>query len=102
MPPCQNVLKLKIRRTNFITQIIKNCDKNLIEFDEPCNHGWFQDGNQYNIRFFEGQQFPDDVPDNIFEDIDECDATDDELGFETDMSESDEEIHDTDFGDFGY
>lgn len=54
------MLKKKIQRTNLITRIFKNCDKNLIEFESPSEHGWYPDGNHFEIEFFDGDQFPND------------------------------------------
>lgn len=61
MPPCLRVLQKKIQRTNLIARIFKECDKNLIEYENPCEHGWYQNGNHFCIEFFDGDQFPNEV-----------------------------------------
>lgn len=61
MPPCQKVLRNKIKRTNYITRLIKNADKNFVEEQDPCINGWFKNGCQFDIEFFHGDQCPENL-----------------------------------------
>jgi hypothetical protein len=70
MPPSQVVLKNKIERTNYLSRLLKNSTLNNVDIDDPGQHGWIIEEDQFVIDFFNGPQYPE-----FF--IDNCDATDD-------------------------
>lgn len=61
MPPCQKVLRNKIKRTNHITRLIKNADKHFVEEQNPCDNGWIKNENRYDIDFYDGDQCPESI-----------------------------------------
>lgn len=59
MPPCRNVLKNKIERTQYLSQMIKNASLNHI--GDPTK-GWIIDENgDMEINYFTGNPFPDSI-----------------------------------------
>ena len=61
LPPCQSVLKQKIRCSNYIASIWKNANKPVPTKLKPEDSGWrFQDGI-YTFQWFEGDQIPKDI-----------------------------------------
>lgn len=70
MPPCKSVLLNKIKRTNFLSQMIKNSFADKIS--SPSS-GWFiNENNELEIEYFTGDPFPEVITsmesDNISED----------------------------------
>lgn len=61
----------------------------MIEFENPIEHGWDQSGNHYEIQFFDGKQFPDNVADLEIDPIEYNEDNEEMIDDETD--ESDEE-----------
>lgn len=39
--------------------MIKSCDKNMINFEDPASHGWCKSKNTYTLEFYTGPQFPE-------------------------------------------
>lgn len=59
LPPCSPVLHNKMKRSNYIASMFKNCSQNFILLDSPENHGYTKnESNQFEIEFFSGPQYP--------------------------------------------
>jgi hypothetical protein len=71
MPPCQRVVVNKIKRTNYLTRLIKNADRNFIEDIDPSDHGWIKLQNKIEIQFYDGNQFPENLASRAVDEIDE-------------------------------
>lgn len=99
MPPCRPVLINKVKRANYISQMIKTCHKNLIPLDFPDLHGWVLSDNQFVIEYFNGLRFPDSIADeDKAREIEENEDSDmsDEEEYNLDFDKSDIIFSDTD------
>jgi hypothetical protein len=64
MPPCQNVLKNKVKRANFVTSMWKRSHlKDPIGQMKPERWGWIVEDGKYEIAWFEGDQVPHEIGD---------------------------------------
>ena len=49
LPPCQNVLRQHMKRSNQQTYIWRKSLENFVSEDSPVNHGWFINNDQLDI-----------------------------------------------------
>lgn len=73
IPPCKDVLLLKIKRINQVCAIWRYACSEQPNFYKPLEHGWSQDGIKYTIQWFTGPRCPPNLDDIIEQDNDECD-----------------------------
>lgn len=59
MPPSKKVLENKIKRTNYLSRLLKNASTNNLDLDNPEQHGWLIEQDEYVLDFFSGPQYPD-------------------------------------------
>ena len=88
LPPCQSVLSNKVRRCNFIAHTWKNAHKSNTTSMQPENNGWHLLDQNYSITWFEGDQMPQIISNDV-----------DQIGNESDLddwSESSSEESDCD------
>lgn len=92
MPPCQRVLRNKIKRANYITGIVKNAVENELNFGDPSKQGWrlMNDKDEYEVCYFDGAQYPEIKSDDIFDNLEETEDFDMEM-ISINDSEDDEE-----------
>ena len=63
---------------------------------DPCQSGWKQDDDQYHIRWFEGNQMPKDIEQNISS-VDEQEIGEDHVDeFALGRSDSDKSEYESD------
>ena len=63
-PPCSKILHQHILRTNYISYMWKDSTIPKLEkvnMKSPTNSGWKEEGGSYNIRWFEGEQYPESI-----------------------------------------
>ena len=97
LPPSKSVLAEKVKRTNYVTMIWKNADKaNPYPEISPTQSGWILDDGQYRILWFEGDQMPKDVAQNVSELIDNNNNDEEDMVLqeqESDDSDSDDDTN---------
>lgn len=71
----------KIKRTNYLVRLIKNADKNFNEEGDPGVNGWTLNGSKFEINFFDGEQFPENIGAYV------SDITETDTESETDIGE---------------
>lgn len=71
IPPCKNVLLLKVKRMNQICSIWNNATQNEPTFYDPLENGWSFNNNKFSPIWFDGPQAPACLNDIILPDTDE-------------------------------
>ena len=61
LPPCQNVLRQHMKRSNYQTYIWRKSRENFVSEDSPVNHGWFINNDQLDILWMTCKPAPDEV-----------------------------------------
>ncbi|XP_031341089.1 uncharacterized protein LOC116169200 [Photinus pyralis] len=69
LPPCSDVLLMKIKRVNQVCGIWRHATQRSPKFYLPENHGWIIDNNLYTLRWYAGPQFPEKLEDILTKDI---------------------------------
>lgn len=90
----------KIKRTNYVSKMIKNSSQNNICFPDVTDHGWQNINGEYLIEFFSGPSYPENVVEFLKNDhenkTDDEEEEDTEPEYETD---SDSDFGNTDIDD---
>ena len=72
LPPCMKVLEQKVKRANYISYMWKHAHlANPTKDLNPCESGWLLVDDRYALKWFEGEQIPQNVAvsidDNFFD-----------------------------------
>ena len=70
LPPCQSVLKLHIRRANFVACLWKKSSEPIIDVQPVYEHGWYEDNS---VQWID-KPFPESVEDIMFDEAFEEDT----------------------------
>lgn len=64
-PPCQNVLREKIKRTKFVYLMWSNLDSAHPPTLLPENYGWVLSEGSYKIKWHTGKMVPENLEDIV-------------------------------------
>lgn len=92
MPPCRDVLLNKMKRTNYLAEIIKHSTENIIKTPKE---GWIMnENNEMEIEYFACSPYPEDIANIMI-----ADDTDEEDSNIHVSSSDDDESYSDDFED---
>ncbi|MCG7875152.1 MAG: hypothetical protein N0C90_02335 [Candidatus Thiodiazotropha endolucinida] len=90
LPPSKPVLHQKILRTNFVAYVWKNADKSVPQELNPTECGWISKDGRYRIKWFDGEQIPDNVG-RVIDETSGDEESDDEYRYSLVSDESDDD-----------
>lgn len=96
MPPCKSTLLNKIKRTNKIARIIKQCSLNEIDLPNGNNDGWsLGENGTFCIEYYLGNPYPDHFACNEMSDPENDDYVqiDDNIEVNNSSDESDNDFN---------
>ena len=91
-PPCFGVLYQHILRTRFIAALWSN----QMELPSPLDFGWEINDNMFEIKWFDGEQYPANIDIAAGDTSSDDENRDDELQYESDDDESADDDDETD------
>lgn len=69
MPPCKSVLLNKIKRTNFLANMVKSSSKTTMDLN-ALECGWIMNAdNELEIEYFNGNPYPETITDMASGDV---------------------------------
>ena len=90
IPPCEREVAAHIECVSFVSRMLANADKPIIQQHPSVDDGWELVEDQYKPIWFQGDQ----LPDSLFPDEEElADADDDEVLAQSSSDEEDVEGH---------
>ena len=93
LPPCKNVLQLKIARSNYVCYLWKHAHQyNPAPDINPLDCGWELNAGKFSMKWYDGEQMPESVSGSIDgeeNDLDENEDIYDSSGDENDDSDND-------------
>lgn len=95
MPPCQQVLLNKIKRSHYVAEVWKRASTESPASESPVGRGWEREGNMYYIKWFDGNQVPPSLSQILRVDIQEEREDEDleeVLMYDSDDYDSDDEF----------
>ena len=81
----------KILRTNLVAYVWKNAHKSVPLEMSPTQCGWILKDGRYRIKWFAGDQIPDDVRRAIEETSEDVDVDEDRYSSASDESDNEDE-----------
>ncbi len=98
LPPCQTVLMNKIKRTNYVSYIWKHAHQAdpLPPNSTPETNGWQETEGKYTIKWFLGEQMPEDINP---ESIDETESDEDLSDYDSEEDSEEDTEEDSDAED---
>ena len=77
LPPSKPVLHQKLLRTNLVAYVWKNADRTVPLEMDPAECGWVLQNNSFRLKWFDGDQIPDNVGKAIDKSPDDEESDDD-------------------------
>ena len=87
MPPCQQVLLQKVKRSNYVAFMWKHAHTAEPVLEHPEDHGWTLQNGQYRVKWYDGEQMPGDISNSVIQDV----LTDNDSDSELYAASSDED-----------
>ncbi len=94
MPPCNHVLIHKIKRAHYVTKTWKCAHESCNAIGNPADNGWSLQDDIYVIKWYDCQQVPQSLSQEVEDNVQNEDVEDIEYNSGSDESDVDDEQYD--------